>query len=119
MKVQKFESVKVTISAVQYTGDNAKEIFAFAGAVVELRNALYINTKEGEMHVSPNDWVVKEPFPTGDRDFYPVKAEIFAKRYRKAGAQNVNALWVDIVVATTCLIAGAIAGYLYGITHPF
>ena len=46
------------------------------------RNFLfYIDTKEGPMGVSPGDWVVKEPFPTPDRQFYPCKPDIFAATY--------------------------------------
>lgn len=43
--------------------------------------SLLIETKEGIMKAMPSDWVVKEPFPTGNRDFYPVKDDIFQNRY--------------------------------------
>jgi len=40
-----------------------------------------IDTREGVMEAQLGDWIIKEPFPTGDRDFYPVKNAIFRERY--------------------------------------
>lgn len=88
MSVQKFTSIPVEVEAIQWTGDNAPEISDFAGVNVDFEIGLsgrvpVIMTKEGYMTVSIGDYVVKEPFPTGDRDFYPFKKDIFEKRYRK------------------------------------
>jgi len=33
------------------------------------------------MKAMPNDWIIKEPFPTGDRAFYPCKDSIFKSTY--------------------------------------
>ena len=33
------------------------------------------------MKAFKGDWIIKEPFPTGDRDFYPCKNEIFVNTY--------------------------------------
>ena len=38
-------------------------------------------TKEGDMIVSPGDYVIKEPVPTPDRKYYPCKPEIFLGSY--------------------------------------
>lgn len=42
---------------------------------------MLIPTKEGVMLARQGDFVVREPFPTGDRDVYPVKAEVFEQSY--------------------------------------
>lgn len=42
---------------------------------------IFIETREGTMCAEVGDWIVREPFPTGDRDFYPVKDEIFRQTY--------------------------------------
>ena len=44
-------------------------------------NSTLVETKEGVMKAFPNDWIIKEAFPTGDRDFYPCKNEIFINTY--------------------------------------
>ena len=43
--------------------------------------SLLIETKEGTMKAMMGDWIIKEPFPTGDRDFYPCKNDIFINTY--------------------------------------
>jgi hypothetical protein len=43
--------------------------------------SLLIETKEGIMKAFKGDWIIKEPFPTGDRDFYPCKPDILKKTY--------------------------------------
>lgn len=45
---------------------------------------LLIDTKEGQMVCSPNDWIVKEPFDK-KRQYYPVKEEIFNQTYESIG----------------------------------
>ena len=42
---------------------------------------LLIKTKEGEMKADIGDYVIKEPFSTDDRKFYPCKPDIFEKTY--------------------------------------
>ena len=93
----KFRKIPVEIEAIQYNGNsNRQEIEKFVGRElkVELESetaylagkgapifSLLIETKEGVMKAMRGDWIVKEPFPTGDRDFYPVKAQIFKQTY--------------------------------------
>ena len=43
--------------------------------------SLLIETKEGVMKAFKGDWIIKEPFPTSDRDFYPCKNDIFINTY--------------------------------------
>jgi hypothetical protein len=40
-----------------------------------------IETREGDMLAEVGDWVIREPFPTTDRLFYPCKPDIFAATY--------------------------------------
>jgi hypothetical protein len=95
--VQRFRKKPVEVEAIQWSGNgNRGEIEQFVGR--ELKVELYsetayiagkgppyfsllIETKEGVMKAFPNDWIIKEPFPTGDRDFYPCKNEIFVNTY--------------------------------------
>lgn len=42
---------------------------------------LVIRTLEGEMKAKPGDWIIREPFATDDRKFYPCKPDIFAATY--------------------------------------
>jgi hypothetical protein len=47
-------------------------------------HSISIRTLEGTMRADLDDWVIREPFPTGDRQFYPCKPDIFAKTYEPA-----------------------------------
>lgn len=96
----KFRKKPVVIEAVQWNGnDNNPEVDAFVGRTLhtELESetaylagagkpvfSLLIETKEGFMKAYKGDWIIKEPFPTGDRDFYPCKPDIFEKTYEPA-----------------------------------
>lgn len=92
----KFKKNPVIIEAVQFNNVNKDEIESFVGRKliqeIESKTAyiagiappissLSIETKEGIMKAFPGDWIIKEPFPTGDRDFYPCKPEIFERTY--------------------------------------
>lgn len=94
--IKKFKKKPVIIEAIQYNNLNRKEIEAFIGKKLpqELETetaylagkgspkfSIIIETKEGNMKAMPNDWIIKEPFPTGDRDFYPCKPDIFEMTY--------------------------------------
>lgn len=95
--VKRFRKKPVEIQAIQFNGNsNKQEIENFVGRELksELESetayvagkgapifSLLIETKEGVMKVMRGDWVIKEPFPTGDRDFYPCKPDIFINTY--------------------------------------
>jgi hypothetical protein len=94
--MKKFKKKQVVIEAIQYNQLNREEVQAFVGKKLyqELESetaylagkgapqfSLLIETKEGDMKIMNGDWVIKEPFPTGDRDFYPCKPDIFIKTY--------------------------------------
>jgi hypothetical protein len=95
--IQKFRKKPVEVEAIQWNGNsNKQEIEQFVGrelkselesetAYVAGKGApifrLLIETKEGIMKAFRGDWIIKEPFPTGDRDFYPCKNDIFVNTY--------------------------------------
>lgn len=81
----KFRKKPVVIEAVQWTGDNAAEVTAFrGGACLFDADGPIIDTLEGNMKAMPGDWIIKEPHPTGGRQFYPCKPDIFAATYEAA-----------------------------------
>lgn len=48
---------------------------------------LIITTNEGKMKAPPGDWVIKEPFATSDRKFYPCKRDIFEQTYEEVKSE--------------------------------
>ena len=97
--IQKFRKKQVEVEAIQFNGNsNKQDVEKFVGRQLksELESetayvagmgppifSLSIETKEGVMQAFRGDWIIKEPFPTGDRDFYPCKDEIFVKTYEE------------------------------------
>lgn len=95
----KYRKKPVVIDAVQWNGNsNKSEVETFVGNELksELESetayvagqgapifSLLIETKEGIMKAFKGDWIIKEPFPTGDRDFYPCKPDIFKNTYEE------------------------------------
>lgn len=95
--IQKFTKKPVEVEAIRFNGNsNKQEVEKFVGrelkSVLESETAyvagmgppifsLLIKTKEGTMKAFKGDWIIKEPFPTGDRDLYPCKNDIFVKTY--------------------------------------
>ncbi len=94
---ERFIKKQVTVEAIQFNGNSNRagiELFVGKELKTELESetayiaghgapifSLLIETKEGVMKAFKNDWIIKEPFPTGDRDFYPCKSDIFEKTY--------------------------------------
>lgn len=92
-----YRKIPLHVEAIQWNNLNYEEIGKFIGkkVVTELESetaylagkgtpifSISIETKEGIMKAFPGDYIIKEPFPTGDRDFYPCKQEIFEKTYK-------------------------------------
>lgn len=93
----KFRKKPVEIDAIQWDGSSHREMFLFLGGDLqspiatsgkhfyinhsEVVGGLIIKTNEGDMCAMVGDWIIKEPFPTHDRLFYPCKPDIFAKTY--------------------------------------
>ncbi|MBF4602812.1 hypothetical protein [Curtobacterium sp. VKM Ac-2884] len=51
--------------------------------IAERAEGIYIRTLEGEMHVSPGDWVIRGV----QGEFYPCKPDIFEATYEKVEAR--------------------------------
>jgi len=98
----KYRKKPVVIEAVKWDGNNQREMFNFLtngtkkihpitleedNFRIDLVNGgcqvgnLIIKTSEGDMLADIGDYVIKEPFPTKDRIFYPCKPDIFEKTY--------------------------------------
>lgn len=88
----KFRKKSITVEAFQFTVDNWKALEAWSKDRVKAvgwRSAndvlcMSMDTKEGTMYAMPNDWIIKEPFATRDRQFYPCKPDIFEATYEPA-----------------------------------
>jgi hypothetical protein len=86
----KYRKKPVVIEAVQWTGDNLKEVIDFTGlhssaekwtweeyeAVVE-KDGLKIFTLEGPLKASVLDWIIKGV----KGEFYPCRSDIFEATY--------------------------------------
>jgi hypothetical protein len=97
MELQKFIKKPIEVTAVLLTPDNVYDALLWANAIQPkdkpLRLAfddtedwriagLQIPTKEGAMLCGFGDYLIKEPFPTDDRMFYPCKADMFHLTYQ-------------------------------------
>lgn len=96
--IQKARKNPIIIDFIKYDGSNSDEILEFVkecgkfesnvgsssdgNGGLQSYSKLKIMTKEGEMLVSEGDMVIKEPFSTDYRKFYPCKPDIFAKTYQ-------------------------------------
>lgn len=76
----KFRKKPVEVEAIQYDGNNAKEILSFMFPDIQPDGEPTlgtIKTLEGEMKVSNGDWIIKGV----NGEFYPCKPDIFEKTY--------------------------------------
>lgn len=82
----KFRKKPVVIEAVQWDGrwEDVQRIKNFSNGAVHEKNDLdykraylWIDTLEGEMQVSPKDWIIKGV----KGEFYPCKPDIFEATY--------------------------------------
>ena len=91
----KFRKKPVVIEAVQWTGENMREVYDFLTGTsddhlhpegthfyidhMKGKGGLVIKTKEGELLASINDWIIKGIHG----EFYPCKPDIFESTYEK------------------------------------
>jgi len=112
--IKKFIKKPIEVEAIQFNGNsNKQEVESFVGKELksELESetayiagkgapifSLLIDTKEGVMKAMKGDWIIKEPFPTGDRDFYPCKNDIFINTYDGGEEEGelINELHCDL-----------------------
>jgi hypothetical protein len=70
----------VIVEAVQFTGNNHDEIFAFLGYnPIHNQSTIHIRTLEGTMSCCTNDYVIKGV----QGEFYPCKPDIFKQTYEE------------------------------------
>lgn len=85
---KKYRNKPVVIEAVQWTGDNEREIYDFGVSYSVARSGrLVIDTLEGEMLASVGDYIIKGV----QGEFYPCKPDIFEATYeavRKCQKKN-------------------------------
>lgn len=76
---RRYRKRPVVIEAIQYTGDNLRDVLAFIGnaPVRTDREVFKILTLEGTMEASPGDWIIKGVAG----EFYPCKPDIFTATY--------------------------------------
>lgn len=96
-----FRKKPVTISAIQWTGKNLREVIAFTDGPPDTRTAhagmawdayadlverdgLKIFTLEGKMHASVGDWIIRGV----KGEMYPCKDEIFRLTYEPVVARE-------------------------------
>jgi hypothetical protein len=79
MSVAKYTKKPVTIEALQWTGDNRKELFDFCDQSYMNGDELRIQTLEGSMIASIGDYIIKGV----KGEFYPCKPDIFDLTYTK------------------------------------
>lgn len=76
----KYRKKPVVIEAIQWTGDNAREVVTFCGYGLKYdpdRRVLFIPTLEGTHEASAGDWII-----CGVKgEHYPCKPDIFAATY--------------------------------------
>lgn len=81
----KFRKKPVVIDAIQWTGDNLREIKEFMGVdsvpYDAKKDSFLIKTLEGNHEASKGDWVIKGV----KGEFYPCKPDIFEMTYEKVG----------------------------------
>jgi len=80
--IKKFRKKPVIIEAIQYEGNNKKEIIHFVGNNAfcpTCMDYISLTTLEGKMKVNVNDWVIKGV----KGEFYPCKPDIFEETYEE------------------------------------
>ena len=84
-EAQRFTKKPVTIEAIQWTGENLREVIAFtddpsdteAYAELVARDGLKIYTLEGKMLANVGDWIIRGV----KGEYYPCKPDIFEATY--------------------------------------
>lgn len=87
--MSEYRKKPVIIEAVQFTGDNYDKCLEFTGLEpsdgVINNSDFIIQTLEGVMTASKNDWIIK-----GIKgEFYPCKPDIFEATYEEVTERNV------------------------------
>lgn len=91
---QRFVSKDSTVEAIQWTGDNWKDIKASMGGGPMIGTArftgerpdleIWVEKSKAWCVLKPGDWIVREPDGEGN---YPCAAKPFAAKYEPKGAE--------------------------------
>ena len=88
----KYRKKPVEIEAMVFNEDTKSDVYNWCRTIQQniqpsIGNdkapILIVPTLEGDMICSIGDYLIKEPFPTDWRKFYPCKHNIFKKTYDK------------------------------------
>lgn len=80
MTVKTYRKKPVEVHALQYTGNNIRDIITFTGGLAKIVNGnLEISTLEGTMVASIGDYIIMGI----NGEFYPCKEDIFNKTYEE------------------------------------
>lgn len=88
--VKTYRKKPVEIEAIQFINNDNETLISihdFMGGALRIDSRdtsnpkLKIETLEGVMEATLGDYIIKEPFPTNDRNFYPCKPDIFELTY--------------------------------------
>ncbi len=78
----KYRKKPVVIEAIQYTGDNKREVIDFSNGII-LKNTchshLTVPTLEGDHRADVGDWIIQGV----KGEIYPCKPDIFDLTYEK------------------------------------
>lgn len=93
-QIGKFRKKPVVIDAIQFTDENKDRAYSWAQEIYQAvypafdngKPCLKINTLEGEMVCSLNDWIIRGV----NGELYPCKPDIFEKTYEPAASSPVN-----------------------------
>jgi hypothetical protein len=89
--IKQYQNKPTPVEAIQFTGEanNLREILKFCpAAMLNLKTGgLTIETLEGELNVSVNDWILKGMHG----EFWPVKPHIFPDKYELIGGWSTEA----------------------------
>lgn len=78
--IKKYIKNPIPIDALQWDGDNEKEVLDFVGESAEIRGgSLYIKTLEGDMLAPIGSYIIKGV----NGEFYPCREDIFKKTYEE------------------------------------
>lgn len=78
--IKSYRKKPVTIEAVQFTGDNEKEIIDFVGCKLYTNYGnIYIPTLEGIIRAKPGYYIIKGV----KGEFYPCAEEVFKETYEE------------------------------------
>ena len=87
--IKKYRKLPITVSAIQYKIDaeSVQEVLNFVSDKCNLGflgDFIIIGTLEGNMTVSPYDYIIKGV----NGEFYPCRQEIFEKTYEEVGEDD-------------------------------